>query len=398
MYDQDQLGSPFVSSYKSVKQKYRIAVSVYFFLEGLCFASWASRIPDIQLKLNLSESALGLVILAIPIGLLVSLPFSGFFVYKLGSRRIMTLGLLLYGLILISIGYVETKLHLIICLFLFGFSGNLSNIASNTQAVAVEGLYRRSIMASFHGIWSLAGFISALTGSIMIGNGVVPFYHFIVIALVMIVFIMASYPNSIKTENKKKHSEKLFTMPEKVLVRLGVIAFCSMLCEGAMFDWSGIYFHKVVMTDDAMRSAGYMAFMGTMALGRFVADAFTNKFGLNKTLKVSGVLISLGLIVSIVFPFFIPAVIGFLLVGFGVSSVIPLVYSAAGNSKVLEVSIAISAVSTLGFLGFLIGPPLIGFVAGTFSLRVSFLIIALTGSIIFLLAGFKREPKLEIND
>jgi MFS family permease len=134
-----------------------------------------------------------------------------------------------------------------------------------------------------------------------------------------------------------------------------------------------------------------MAFMCAMATGRFVADWFTQRFGLHTTLQLSGCLIFSGLVIAITLPFLVPGIIGFLLVGFGVSSVIPLVYSAAGNSKVMEVGMAITAVSTIGFFGFLIGPPLIGFIAGWASLRLSFLIIALMGFTVFLLSKLQKK-------
>jgi MFS family permease len=313
-------------------------------------------------------------------------------VFKFGSRKVVALGLLIYACVLISLASAETKWQLILCLFLFGFAGNMSNIAVNTQAVSVEAIYQRPIMASFHGLWSVAGFSAAIIGGLMINNNVGPLSHFIIIACLVVIVFAGSYQYTVKDDNKKSATNKIFVLPEKSLLRLGVIAFCSMICEGAMFDWSGVYFHKVIMAEKAWRSSGYMAFMGTMATGRFIADRFTHKFGLHKTLQASGCLICAGLLIAIAFPVLLAGIIGFLLVGFGVSSVIPLVYSAAGKSKVLEVGIAITAVSTIGFFGFLIGPPLIGFVAGFSSLRVSFFIIALMGFTIFLLAtGFQKS-------
>jgi MFS family permease len=179
-------------------------------------------------------------------------------------------------------------------------------------------------------------------------------------------------------------------MPDKSLLNLGLIAFCSMICEGTMFDWSGVYFKKVVMADKNWIGAGYTAFMCTMAIGRFIADWFTTKFGVQKTLQLSGVLIASGLLVSVFFPYLIPSILGFFLVGFGVSSVVPLVYGTAGKSKRMSAGVAIAAVSTIGFFGFLLGPPLIGIIAGFFSLRVSFVVIAAMGLTVSLMATFKK--------
>ena len=153
---------------------FRIAVAALFFLQGIGFASWTSRIPSIQQKLNLTETQLGIVLLAIPVGLLFSIPFAGWFVAKMGSRKVAAASIICYGLVLISLGFAETRFQLMGCLFVFGFFGNMSNIAINTQAVGVEAIYGRSVMASFHGMWSVAGFTAASIGWVMIGANVVP--------------------------------------------------------------------------------------------------------------------------------------------------------------------------------------------------------------------------------
>lgn len=178
----------------------------------------------------------------------------------------------------------------------------------------------------------------------------------------------------------------VFVMPDRSLIKLGIIAFCSMMCEGAMFDWSVIYFKKVVLAEKAWIGAGYTAFMLTMATGRFIADWFAHRYGLKRILQVSGSLTAVGLLIAVLFPYLPSAIGGFLLVGFGVSSVVPMVYSVAGRSKTMQPGVALAAVSTIGFVGFLIGPPVIGFIAGAASLRYSFTLIAAMGVSVAVLA------------
>lgn len=368
------------------KRKHRIAVSTLFFLQGISFATWASRIPSIQQKLQLTETALGAILFALPAGSMFSLPLSGWLVAKVGSRKVTIIGMLFYGLFLISLGFAYTKLSLVVVLVFYGLVGNMCNIALNTQAVGIEALYGRPVMASFHGMWSLAGFTAAFIGSIMIGNNIPPYQHFILICALMVTFLLLSYKHTLKEDINSGTGQKIFVKPDRSLVNLGIISFCCMLCEGAMFDWSGIYFKNVVKTPEAWIGAGYTAFMFTMASGRFIADWFANKFGTKRTLQISGVLTSTGLLTAILFPGLVTAIIGFLMVGFGVSSVIPLVYSIAGKSKKMSAGVAIAAVSSIGFLGFLLGPPMIGIVAGIFSLRISFSIIAFIGMLIFVMA------------
>jgi MFS family permease len=206
-----------------------------------------------------------------------------------------------------------------------------------------------------------------------------PYQHFIIILLVALTILAVSNRYILKEDANRNPGQPIFARPDKSLVNLGIIAFCSMICEGAMFDWSGVYFKKVVMAEEAWLGAGYTAFMSTMALGRFIADWLTVRFGIKKILQVSGILIASGLLIAVLFPNLLTAILGFLLVGFGVSSVVPLVYSAAGKSKVVSPGVALAAVSTIGFLGFLCGPPMIGLVAGATSLRVSLVIIAAMG-------------------
>lgn len=402
----------------SQKRSARIAVSALFFLTGLCFASWASRIPAIQQKLNMNDGELGGMLLALPIGSMISMPVAGWLVSKYGSRQVVMIAGLLYGGVLPTLGLVDQTWQLFPCLMLFGFCGNMANIAVNTQAVLVEAMYGRSIMASFHGLWSLAGFTGAAIGTGMAAGHVVPYQHFLLIMVMAIAIVGVSIRwavrNDIK-EEKKEVKEDGWLMRRFLVLRsgrgrrfafsvlnnrvlsmmpimvLGVIAFCSMICEGTMFDWSGVYFKKVIHSPEGLAGIGYTAFMSTMATFRFIADWLTTKFGVKRMLQLSGILTAGGLIIAVALPYFGAAIFGFLLVGAGVSSVVPLVYSTAGRSKSMSPGVALAAVSTIGYLGFLLGPPLIGFVAEATSLRISFSIIALMGICIALMSGKLKQ-------
>jgi len=376
----------------SQKRTSRIAVSALFFLTGLCFSSWASRIPAIQEKLHLSEGALGAMLLAPPIGSILSMPIAGLLVGKYGSRNVLMVAGLLYAIILPTLGVAATSWQLFACLILFGFCGNMANIAVNTQAVLVEAMYGRSVMASFHGLWSLGGFTGASIGSAMAAMSIVPYQHFLVITVLATIIVAFSIRHAV-THDAPTSGEKspLFAWPDKVLLILGVIAFCSMICEGTMFDWSGVYFKKVIGAPDKTAGLGYNAFMSTMAAFRFIADWLTVRFGTKRMLQLSGGLTALGLLLAVLLPYFGTAILGFLLVGAGVSSVVPLVYSAAGRSKTMPPGMALAAVSTIGYLGFLAGPPLIGFVAQATSLRISFSIIAIMGISIAVMSKRVKE-------
>jgi len=366
---------------------HRIAVSSFFFLAGICFASWASRIPDIQTKLQLNSAALGGILLCLPVGLVTSLPVAGFLVAKYGSRSVLIFAAALYALTLPMLGFAGSTSQLMITLFVFGFGGNMMNISMNTQAVGTEKLYTKPIMASFHGIWSLAGFTGAAVSTGMVRFYIIPPYHYICITSLALVILLIFSTKLLPQDSGQNEKQPIFAKPDKSILNLGLIAFCSMICEGAMFDWSGIYFSKVVQPGAAWVTVGYTAFMSTMATGRFVGDWVAHKLGMKKMLQASGILTATGLLLAVIFPQFITATIGFLLVGAGVSSVVPMIYSAAGKSKVMSPGLAIAAVSTIGYLGFLIGPPFIGFIAQATSLRISLGVIALMGAMIVLIAA-----------
>jgi MFS family permease len=365
---------------------HRLAVSASFLLQGLCFSTWASRIPTVQQKLHLSETELGGVLLAVPVGLIVSLPITGWLVAKHGSRNMTVLAVLLYSGALPLLGLAQNVPQLLAALVIFGFGSNMANISVNTQGVGVEAIYGKSILATFHGIWSLAGFVGAALGTAMIGWGIAPLQHFTGMAIFIWLGVALMRPYLVPADAPSPADQPLFVLPDKGLMLLGVLAFCSLLSEGTMFDWSGVYFKKIVLAEKAQVGLGFSAFMAMMATGRFIADWFTDKFGRARTLQLSGTLTTVGLALAVAFPTLLIASLGFMLVGLGVSSVVPLVYSAAGRSRTMPAGVALAAVSTVGFAGFLLGPPLIGLVAGATSLRVSFAIIAIMGLAVAALA------------
>lgn len=370
----------------------RITVSAIFFMHGLTFASWASRIPTIQEDLRLSASELGGVLFGLPVGFFISLPFAGWLVAKLQSKRVVVVTSVFYGISLVGIGVMSNAFGLFVSLFAFGFFANLLNISINTQAVAVEGLYKKKIMASFHGLWSLAGFAGAALGTWMINHSVLPLYHFIIICITFLIVNTTCAFYLMSKDDAGEGKRPVFAMPDRTLLGLGLIAFCSMMVEGAMFDWSGLYFMQVIQVDPGLTGFGYATFMVAMAGMRFAADSFSNKVGLKKILQVSGALATTGLLVAVVFPQMVPSLAGFFLIGMGVSSVVPMVYSAAGRSKSVSSGTALTAVSSMGFVGLLIGPPIIGFIAEASDLRISFLTLSLMSVAVVILASRLPAP------
>lgn len=369
------------------RNKMRVAVSAFYFCMGFSFMSWASRIPDIKTKLQLSEGQLGSILLALPIGQLMMMPVSGRLVTRYGSKTILSFAILLYAIELTNLGWATQGWQLALGLFIFGIVGNMSNISVNTQGVLAEKIYGRPIMTTFHGVWSLAGFSGSLTGLLMMNLSLTPRQHFFIVAAFVFTVVFIARRYLIAGTSSPTERKKFFSKPEGVLVKLGIIAFCSMAAEGTMFDWSGVYFREIVKAPHSLVMLGLTTFMIMMATGRFAGDKVIARFGRKKTLQISGVVIFTGLMISVLLPYLITATIGFLIVGLGVSSVIPTIYSTAARSAKVAPGMALAGVSSIGFLGFLLGPPLIGYIAQVSSLQYSFGVVAFFGLLVTMMVS-----------
>ncbi|WP_437919490.1 MFS transporter [Sphingobacterium sp. LRF_L2] len=369
------------------RQRIRIAVSLFYFGQGLAFASWASRIPIIKAQLGLTEAQLGTVLLMLPVGQLLTMPISGKLVSKYGSHKILPIGAFVYLFVLCGISFAQNAWQLGAALLLFGIVGNVCNISVNTQGVLAEGIYKRSIMSSFHGSWSIAGFTGALIGLATLNLNLSTAIHFYFVSA-LLVFNIFFNRNFLVHDLAGNTEKKSFSFkPDRLLISLGVIGFCSMATEGAMFDWSGVYFHEIVHAPDTLTTLGYASFMVMMATGRFIGDAVVSRIGRKRTLQISGILMFTGMMGAVIFPQLVLCTIGFMLVGLGVACNVPSVYSVAGTHKTISSGVALAMVSSVSYLGFLMGPPLIGYIAEAFSLRHSFGVYACFGLLMFFLTS-----------
>lgn len=364
----------------------RLAVAAYYFVPGVVFASWASRIPDIKHLLHLGNGQLGTVLFAIPIGQLLMMAFSGVLVNKFGSKKMLILSEVLYAVVLFCIGCSSTVAALTAALVGFGMMANLMNIATNTQACLVEKMYGRNIMSSFHGLWSLGGFAGGIIGALF-ANTLLPIeVHYAAVLALSLIILAAGLRFLVNDTTAKAEEEDVpkfsFKTIDPVLFLLGLMGFAGMFCEGTVYDWSSVYFASVVKPDEAFVRAGYIAGMGAMTLGRFFADGFVTKYGPSRVLKTCGALIVTGLWMAAALPWLVPATLGFLLVGFGISSSVPICYSIAGKLGTIKASIAITIVSSISFFGFLVGPPVIGWLSEVTGLRIALSIAACLGLMI----------------
>ena len=367
------------------RKQQRWIVVLFFLLSGILTATWSSRIPEIQQKLHLSNSALGTVLFAIPAGLIIGLSFASWAVVTFGSRLVMITSCVFCAVFLALAGIVSSALLLVPVLFLLGISRTVLNLSANTGAIEVQRMYQRPIISTFHGIWSLACFAAAGISQALIIFDIWPQYHFPAIAVIAIIamFVFAQKKDSSQRSSERK---PFFVRPDKYLLLLGLMALCAMLCEGAMFDWSVNYFEKVIGAEKSFVTVGYICFIATMTGGRLIGDRLIHFFGAYRLLVICGSLMAVGFVTAAVFPFLATTAAGFFMIGLGDSVLVPLIYILTANSQKMPTSYALSSVTLIGYTGLLIGPPLIGNVSDWWGMPAAFLILSAVSLLVVFLS------------
>ena len=361
-----------------LKNRQRIFLSTFFFVSGVCFSSWASRIPTIKTFFGFNEAELGTILLFMPLSSLIGLPVSGWLVARYDSRIPMSFAFVVLALALVSIGFATTGFILITSLCVFAFSMRVLNISMNTQAIALQKLFDRKINGSFHGLWSTGGIVGVGFSTLMVALNVSIASHLLMVAAVTLVITLFSYRFLLQNDRAKSGNKLILGKPDPYIAYLGLLVFFAGICEGGMFDWSGIYFKEVVKVE--IFTWGYLTYMICMAISRFASDRFVEKIGMANTFVVSSGFIFFGILLAIIYPTFWPSMIGFCLTGFGTAAIIPMTFTLASGSRKYSPGMAISLIATYGIVGMFIGPPLVGYLAHAFNLRVSFLMFAFSGA------------------
>ncbi len=346
-------------------------------MSGLSFSTWASRIPTIKSAFDFNDATLGTILLALPIGSLIGLPISGWLVSRFNSRVPLAIGFGLNTVALMMIGFANSTITLVISVMVFAFTMRIFNISVNTQGITLQKLYDQKIIGSFHGFWSSGGIAGILLSTLFLALNISMQVHFIIVGIISLLITCYSYQFLLKDDRSTSGNKLVLSKPDPYILYLGLIVFFSAICEGGMFDWSGIYFQDVIKVK--IFTYGYLIFMTFMALSRFISDVIVDRVGMAAMYIISAGFIIFGILLAIIFPYFWTSMIGFSLVGFGTAAVIPMSYSLAGLSKKYSPGMAISIIATYSISGMLLGPPLIGYLAHAFGLRSSFVVFALCG-------------------
>jgi len=353
--------------------KSRAAVALLFLMNGFIVGCWAPKIPEFAERLELTKFELGLLIIVFGVGSLVMMPLAGAQIARHGSRSVVRVFAVCVLPTLLMLTVAPNVLTGAISLFLFGGFIGAMDVAMNANAVSVEQSMRRAIMSSCHAFWSLGGLIgSGLGGFVIARFGVL--VHAELATLLAAIFLAVAWPMVFADAphpDEKKEKTRLPMVPLPWL--LGLMALFSMVPEGAVLDWGALYLRQDLGASVTLSGLGFAAFSLTMASMRFAGDFVRDRLGGVKTLRVCTLFAIAGMLLASMAPSAEIAIIGFALCGIGISNMVPIAFSAAGNIPGLKPGIGISVVTTMGYSGMLVAPSVIGFVAEHVGFSVVFL-------------------------
>jgi Major Facilitator Superfamily len=353
----------------------RVAISLFFFADGLLIGSWASRIPAVQAQAGLTNTRLGLALFAASLGALGAMPFAGRLCERVGSRRVTVVALVVMCASLFAASTAGGIIGLSLALLGLGAGFGSVNVAVNAQGIALERAYGRTIFSSFHAAFSVGGMVGAGTGALAVRLGLTPRVHLGALALVLAVAALALGRNLLAPAAGSTAPARILVRPPRVVLLLGAAAFCTLLAEGSAADWSATYLTQSIARGAAVAGLGYAAFSLAMATSRMLGDRLNRRFGAVALARSGGVVAATGLAVALITGSAPVALAGFAGMGAGLGVVVPLLFRAAGSTPGVSTSVGVAAVSTIGWLGFLAGPPAIGLAAGAVGLRGALAIV-----------------------
>ncbi|MDQ0457370.1 MFS transporter [Rhizobium paknamense] len=375
----------------SLVTRERLAVSLLFLLNGFIMGSWATRIPLFAEKLGLQESILGVMILVFGIGSIVMMPVAGSRIARFGSRRVSVVSTILYLPTLLLAVLAPNIPLAAVALFLFGGLTGAMDVAMNANAVETEKAMGRSIMSSCHAFWSLGGLFGAGLGGWLI-TAAGPLGHVLAVTVIAAILFLIAWPMILADAPHPGEETPAGRLPLTPLPWLiGLVALFSMVPEGAVLDWGALYLGRERGADVVFSGYGYAAFSLTMAIMRFAGDLVRDRFGAVATLRGCGAAAMAGLLIIGFADNNILCLFGFALAGIGISNLVPIAFSAAGNLPGLAPGVGLSVVTTMGYSGILVAPSLIGFIAQHTSLGLVFRGLPLLLLVVLLLSGLARH-------
>jgi Major Facilitator Superfamily len=368
----------------------RTATFGAFFVNGTMIGTWVAQIPFVQDRLDISKSAIGFALLCMAAGAMISMPIAGHVLDRRSSASLTRLAALVYLPMLALPLFAPSAVLLGAGLVAFGAANGVMDVSMNAHGVAVERSLRRPIMSSLHAGWSLGGLAGAGAVALAVAAGVDPRVEGVVAIAVLWLLALAVTSRLGTMSAHSEHGPAGFALPSRGVLLIGALCFLVMVTEGAMGDWSGIYLKNDLDAGDAAAATGFAGFSAGMALARFAGDGLNRRWGAGPLLCAGMGLVTVALAAVLLIGDPVVAVIGFALVGVGVANAVPLLFSAAGHVPPAGPSLA--AVFTVGYTGFIVGPPLIGILADATSLPLALGTLCLAAGAVTLLGGRAAHP------
>lgn len=377
----------------------RIAVSTFFFINGFLFANSTSRMPDLQSTYRVNDAELGTILFCVALGSMCAMPFAGWLASKFGSKRMVVISALLFCFFIPFIPKFQDVWLIRGIFFIIGATLGSMDVTMNGQAVLVERQWGKVIFSSFHAVFSIGMTLGAISGSFFSEHKVNLTEHLTIMSFIsVVILVIASFFLIRDTSQNSKSNKEIIETPHnywhtmKIVLPFALIAFCCMTGEGAMADWSALYMNKIIGQNESLSAKAFATYALAMTIGRVFGDYFTMKLGRLKLILIESFLCFIGLGLALLFANIWATFVGFFLVGLGVAAIVPIAYSSAGNLKGIAPSLGISIVTSIGYSGFFIAPPLIGYISNISSLRYGLLFVLLLFAIMI---GIVQTLKLK---
>ena len=358
-----------------IREQY--ATRAAFLITGLSMSSWAPLVPFAKARVGVDDGTLGLLLLCLGLGSIVTMPLTGMVTSCWGCRLVIATATLVLAVVIPVLAFASNVPLLAIAIAAFGAGVGALSVSINVQAVMVENDSGRHMMSGFHGLFSVGGIVGAGSVSLLIGAGFEPFIVTLVVSALLVVLLVLAWSGLLPYGNRDAEETPLLVLPRGFVVFLGALCFLVFLAEGAMLDWSAVFLISVHGLDPAQAGFGYSTFALAMTVGRLSGDRLVKRFGGTRVIVSGGLLAATGLVLAVLAPTPWLAFGGFLLIGLGISNLVPIFFTAAGRQTIMPPSFAIASITAIGYAGILLGPAGIGFVAHHLSLEVSFVLMAL---------------------
>ncbi|ANF57299.1 MFS transporter [Halotalea alkalilenta] len=347
---------------------------VAFFITGLATAAWAPLVPFAKLRAGLNEGTLGLLLLCLGLGSIIAMPLAGALATRFGCRRMLVCATLVVCASLPWLAALSSLPWLMLALFAFGAGVGSLDCVINVQAVIVERASAKTLMSGFHGLFSLGGIAGAGGVSLMLSLGMSPWGTTLVIGAISLLAVYCAAPYLLPYGAASEGPA--FAIPRGIVLFIGLLCFIVFLTEGAMLDWSAVFLSADKGMSPAHAGLGYAVFALAMTIARLGGDVVVARLGRRLVVACGGLCASAGLALITLAPGWELALFAHLLVGFGCANIVPVMYSLVGKQRVMPESVAIPAITTVGYAGILLGPALIGFAAHAASLAAALLAVA----------------------